>query len=53
MLTGYQTKELGDKTDTHLTPAKLAAFYKTAGHDWDCKLPVVSSLLPHGADHKL
>ncbi|AEO53236.1 hypothetical protein MYCTH_2294300 [Thermothelomyces thermophilus ATCC 42464] len=27
--------ELGDKTDAHLTPAKLAAFYKTAGHDWD------------------
>ncbi|KAK4251188.1 hypothetical protein C7999DRAFT_10990 [Corynascus novoguineensis] len=27
--------ELGDKADAHLSPAKLAAFYKTAGHDWD------------------
>lgn len=34
-----QVKEIGDRTDTHLTPAKLAAFYKSAGHDWDCKLP--------------
>ncbi|AEO70113.1 uncharacterized protein THITE_2151762 [Thermothielavioides terrestris NRRL 8126] len=27
--------EIGDKNEKHLTPAKLAAFYKTAGHDWD------------------
>ncbi|EAQ93580.1 hypothetical protein CHGG_01815 [Chaetomium globosum CBS 148.51] len=29
------TTELGDKSEAHLTPGKLAAFYKTAGHDWD------------------
>jgi hypothetical protein len=33
-----QTTEIGDKSDAHLTPTKLAAFYKTAGHDWDCEL---------------
>ncbi|KAM4058718.1 hydroxyproline-rich glycoprotein DZ-HRGP [Hirsutella rhossiliensis] len=27
--------ELGDKTDTHLTPTKLAAFYRAVGGDYD------------------
>ncbi|KJZ76166.1 hypothetical protein HIM_04622 [Hirsutella minnesotensis 3608] len=27
--------ELGDKADTHLTPSKLAAFYKSVGGDYD------------------
>ncbi|POR36116.1 Uncharacterized protein TPAR_03690 [Tolypocladium paradoxum] len=27
--------ELGDKKDSHLTPAKLAAFYKAVGGDYD------------------
>ncbi|RCI08075.1 hypothetical protein L249_7799 [Ophiocordyceps polyrhachis-furcata BCC 54312] len=27
--------ELGDKTETHLTPAKLSAFYKAVGGDYD------------------
>ncbi|PFH59735.1 hypothetical protein XA68_11945 [Ophiocordyceps unilateralis] len=27
--------ELGDKTEAHLTPAKLAAFYKAVGGDYD------------------
>ncbi|KAL2023499.1 hypothetical protein VTK56DRAFT_2495 [Thermocarpiscus australiensis] len=27
--------EIGDRTEQHLTPAKLAAFYKSAGHDFD------------------
>ncbi|PHH68397.1 hypothetical protein CDD83_6130 [Cordyceps sp. RAO-2017] len=27
--------ELGDKSDTHLTPGKLAAFYKAVGGDYD------------------
>lgn len=27
--------ELGDKSDAHLTPAKLAAFYKAVGGDYD------------------
>lgn len=28
--------ELGDKADAHLTPSKLAAFYKAVGGDYDC-----------------
>jgi hypothetical protein len=40
----HVTNELGDKTDAHLTPGKLAAFYKTAGHDWDCKLRLLLDL---------
>lgn len=31
-----QVAELGDKNDTHLTPKKLAAFYKSVGGDYDC-----------------
>lgn len=27
---------MGDKADTHLTPPKLAAFYKAVGGNYDC-----------------
>ncbi|KAH6609384.1 hypothetical protein Trco_002730 [Trichoderma cornu-damae] len=30
-----QVAELGDQNDTHLTPKKLAAFYKAVGGDYD------------------
>ena len=30
--------EIGDKNVQHLTPPKLAAFYKAVGGDYDCKL---------------
>jgi len=43
-LTGFtteQTTEIGDKNDHNLTPAKLAAFYKAVGGDYDCKIPIV------------
>lgn len=29
--------EIGERTDTHLTPSKLAAFYKAVGGDYDCE----------------
>jgi hypothetical protein len=32
----YICRELGDKNDHHLTPPKLAAFYKAVGGDYDC-----------------
>lgn len=35
-----QANEIGDKNETHLTPAKLSSFYKIGGHDFDCKLDV-------------
>jgi hypothetical protein len=31
--------EVGDKHVRHLTPKKLAAFYKAVGGDYDCRLP--------------
>lgn len=34
----WQTNELGDKNDKALKPAKLAAFYKKVGGDYDSKL---------------
>lgn len=38
MLTrALQANEIGDKSEEHLTPAKLAAFYKSAGHEFDCE----------------
>lgn len=30
-----QACEVGDKTDNHLTPTKMAAFYKAVGGDYD------------------
>jgi hypothetical protein len=35
----YIILNIGDKYETHLTPQKLAAFYKTVGGDYDCMLP--------------
>lgn len=29
--------EIGERTDTHLTPSKLGAFYKAVGGDYDCE----------------
>jgi hypothetical protein len=31
-----QIHEIGDKHEKHLTPTKLAAFYKAVGGDYDC-----------------
>ncbi|KAK4100617.1 hypothetical protein N658DRAFT_486659 [Parathielavia hyrcaniae] len=64
-IASHITGEIGDKSDANLTPAKLAAFYKIAGHDWDSFFvdmphPAIStvyqglgcqhSLLPSGDD---
>lgn len=38
LIESLQANEIGDKNEKHLTPAKLAAFYKSAGHEFDCQL---------------
>ncbi|KAJ4290649.1 hypothetical protein N0V88_006396 [Collariella sp. IMI 366227] len=34
-IAAHIASEIGDKNETHLTPAKLSSFYKIGGHDFD------------------